>query len=117
MTVLLRHLPYLPFGRSASVSRCSSVWLEAAMVGGGDHVPKVIALIAGSGLGTDALKAVRQAFDNAWAEVAGKFNDVAEKEAARLAIATAILSVATNENRDVEMLKQTGLQAVARKFT
>ena len=31
----------------------------------------------------------------------------------RLILATAILSVATNENRDVETLKQAGLKAVA----
>ena len=65
---------------------------------------------------TDApvLSAARQAFDNAWAEIAGKFNDPAQREAARLSLATAILSVATNENRDVEALKQAGLHAVAR---
>jgi hypothetical protein len=77
-------------------------------------MPKAIALIAGSSLGPEALSAARQAFDNAWAEIAGKFIDVAEKEAARLRLATAILSVATNVNRDVETLKQAGLQALAR---
>jgi hypothetical protein len=76
-------------------------------------MPKAIALIAGSSLGPEALSAARQAFDNAWAEIAGKFIDVAEKEVARLRLATAILSVATNEDRDVETLKQAGLQAVA----
>ena len=85
------------------------------MVGGGDHVPKAIALIAGSSLGPEALNAVRKAFDNAWAEIAGKFNDVAEKEAARLMLAAAILCVATDENRDVEVLKQAGLQVLGRK--
>ena len=77
-------------------------------------MPKAIALIVGSSLGPDALAAVRQAFDNAWAEVAGKFIDVAEKEAARLILATAILSAAANDNRDVETLKQVGLQVLAR---
>ena len=76
-------------------------------------MPKAIALIARSSLGPEALSAARQAFDNAWAEIAGKFIGVAEKEAARLELATAILSVATNENRDVEALKQAGLQAIA----
>jgi hypothetical protein len=77
-------------------------------------VPKAIALIAGSSLGPEALITVRKAFDNAWAEVAGRFNDVGQREAARLSLATAILSVATNEHRDVETLKQAGLQALAR---
>jgi hypothetical protein len=86
---------------------------SSRVVGGGDHVPKAIALIAASCLGPETLTAVRKAFDNAWAEVAGKFYDVAQKETARLTLATAILSVATNENRDVETLKQAGLQALA----
>src|SRR5262245_46142458 len=77
-------------------------------------MPKAIALIAGSNLGTEVLSAARQAVDNDWAKIAGKFNDPAQKEAARLTLATAILSVATNENRDVETLKQAGLGAVAR---
>jgi len=76
-------------------------------------MPKAIALIARSSLGPEALSAARQAFDNAWAEIAGKFIDAEEKEAARLGLATAILSVAANENRDVETLKQAGLRAVA----
>ena len=82
------------------------------MAGGGDHVPKAIALIVGSSLGPEAIDAVRKAFDNAWAEVAGQFDDV-QKEMARLTLAIAILSVATNEHRDVETLKQAGLQALA----
>jgi voltage-gated potassium channel Kch len=77
-------------------------------------VPKALALIAGSSLAPEALTDVRKAFDNAWAEIAGKFVDVAEKEAARLRLAAAILSVATNDNRDVETLKQAGLLALAR---
>jgi hypothetical protein len=85
------------------------------MVGGGDHVPNAIALIAGSGLGSEVLNAARQAFDNAWAEVAGKFYGATQKEAAQLILATAILAVATSENHDVETLKQVGLQALARK--
>ena len=88
---------------------------SSRVAGGGDHVPKAIALIAGSSLGPEALNAVRKAFDNAWAEIAGKFNDVAEKEAARLTLAAAILCVATDENRDVEVLKQAGLQVLGRK--
>ena len=86
------------------------------MASGGDHVPKAIALIAGSSLGPEALTAVRKAFDNAWAEVAGKFNDVGQRGSARLTVAAAILSVATNEHRDVETLKQAGLQALARNY-
>jgi hypothetical protein len=110
-----RRLPCLSFARTTPVHQCSSVRSEAAMVGGGDHVPKAIALIAGSGLGSEVLNAARQAFDNAWAEVAGKFYGATQKEAAQLILATAILAVATSENHDVETLKQVGLQALARK--
>ena len=76
-------------------------------------MPKTIALIAGSSLGPEALYAVRQAFDNGWAEVAGKFQGAAQKEAARITLVTAILTVATNENHDVELLTNVGLQALA----
>jgi hypothetical protein len=46
-------------------------------------------------------------------EVAGQFNDAGQREMARLTLAIAILSVATNEHRDVETLRQAGLQALA----
>lgn len=72
-------------------------------------MPKEIA--TGSGLGPDALNAVRKAFDNAWAEIAGKFSGVAEKEAARLTLAAAILSVASDEKLRCRV-KQAGLEAL-----
>lgn len=95
-------------GMSPESPRLSFATVEVGVM------PKAIALIVGSSLAPEALSAARQAFDNAWAEIAGKFNGAAEKETARLTLATAILSVATNENCDVETLKQAGLQALAR---
>jgi hypothetical protein len=38
-------------------------------------MPKARALIDGASVGPDALKAVGQAFDEAWIEIAGNFND------------------------------------------
>ena len=75
------------------------------------------ALIDGASFGPDALKAVSQAFDQAWGEIASHFNgDPSVTDAARIALANAILSVASDESRDVEVLKQAGLQAMARNY-
>jgi hypothetical protein len=41
-------------------------------------MPKAIAIMAGSRLGPEVLSAARRAFDNAWAEIAGKYIDAAE---------------------------------------
>ena len=108
-----RHLPYLSFGQTAPSVSALLCGRKQRSGGWWDHVPKAIALIVGSGLGPEALSAARQAFDNAWAEVAGKFYGSAQREAAQLTLATAILAVATNESPDVEILKQAGLQALA----
>jgi hypothetical protein len=55
-------------------------------------------LIDGMALGPEALKAIGQAFDEAWAEIAGNFgDDPREIEAARLKLANAFLSVASPE--------------------
>ena len=71
-------------------------------------------LIDGASFGPDALKALGQAFDEAWAEIAGNFgNEPAVIESARLTLAEALLSVADDDSRDVEALKQAALQRMA----
>jgi hypothetical protein len=71
-------------------------------------------LIEGASFGPDALKAIGQAFDEAWTQIAANFgNDPAEIEAARLRLAKAVLSVADDNSRDVEALKQAALQRMA----
>ena len=71
-------------------------------------------LIDGASFGPDALKAIGQAFDEAWAEIAGNFgNEPAVIESARLKLAKALLSVADDNSRDVEALKQAALQRMA----
>ena len=71
-------------------------------------------LIDGASFGPEALRAIGQAFDEAWAEIAHHFlGDRLIEEGARLRLANAILSVATEESRDIQVLKRAGLQAMA----
>jgi hypothetical protein len=56
-------------------------------------MPKARALIEGASLGPEALKAACEAFEEAWAAIASHFKDPTEIEAARLTLASAILSV------------------------
>ena len=71
--------------------------------------------IDGASYGPDALKAIGQAFDEAWQTVAGNF-DADTTEAARLRLANAILSVATEDTRDVDALKRGALEAMALSY-
>ena len=71
-------------------------------------------LIDGASYGPDALKAIGQAFDEAWANSAGNFgDDPSDIERARLKLASALLSVASEDSRDVEVLKKAALQIMA----
>jgi len=71
-------------------------------------------LIEGAAFGPDALKAVGEAFDAAWAEIAGHFgNDLIQVELARLKLADALLSMANEDSRDSEVLKKAALQRMA----
>ena len=71
-------------------------------------------LIDGAAYGPNALKALGQAFDGAWASIAGNFgDDASDIERARLKLATALLSVASEDSRDVEVLKKAALQVMA----
>jgi hypothetical protein len=55
--------------------------------------------------GPEALKAMTQAFDQAWLVIAGNISRDTS-EATRLRLANALLSVATEDSRDVEDLKR-----------
>lgn len=71
-------------------------------------------LIDGASFGPDTLKAIGEAFDAAWAEIAGNFGDnPVVVEAARLKLADALLSIANEESRDVQVLKKAALQRLA----
>jgi hypothetical protein len=56
-----------------------------------------------------------QAFDQAWSVIAGNIRQDAS-EAARLRLANALLSVATEDSRDVEALKGRALEAMALSY-
>ena len=71
-------------------------------------------LIDGVPFGPDALKAIGEAFDAAWAVISANFgNDPVDAEKARLRLAEALLSIADEDSRDVEVLKRAALQRMA----
>jgi len=71
-------------------------------------------LIDGASFGPEALKAVGQAFDAAWAEIATNFGtDPEDIDKARYKLATALLSVASEDSRHVDVLKRAALQSFA----
>jgi hypothetical protein len=71
-------------------------------------------LIDGASFGPEAVKALGQAFDQAWQTISGNFgDDPSDIERARLRLAEAILSVASEASRNVAVLKNAGLQAMA----
>jgi hypothetical protein len=72
-------------------------------------------LIDGRSFGPDALKTIRDAFDVSWAEIAGGVStDPVVVAATRLRLANAVLFVADEGSRDVEVLKQAALEAMSR---
>lgn len=67
--------------------------------------------------GPEALKAMCQAFDAAWGEIAGNFGaDGPAVALARLKLANAVLSTATTDSRDVQVLKRAALLAMAEDY-
>jgi hypothetical protein len=67
--------------------------------------------------GPETVKAMGQAFDQAWAEIAGNFGDTpTQVESARLRLAEAVLSVTSEDSRDVAALKLGALQAMAMDY-
>jgi hypothetical protein len=71
-------------------------------------------LIDGASFGPEALRAIGQAFDEAWAEIATNFgSDPQDTERARLRLARAMLSVANDDSRNVEVLKRAALEQMA----
>lgn len=73
-------------------------------------------VIEGATLGPEALKAIGEAFDQAWADVDDVFAGPLAKEVARLYLANAMLAVATDDSRDVDALRSHGLSALALKY-
>jgi len=74
-------------------------------------------LIDGAALGPETLKTLGDAFDQAWAQIAGNFGDTPfQVENARLRLAEALLSIATEGSMDVAALKAGALQAMAMDY-
>jgi hypothetical protein len=75
---------------------------------------KARALIDGACYGPAALKAIGQAFDEAWAGIAGNFGE-SQVGSARLRLANALLSVASDDSRDVVALMKAALEVMRRQ--
>jgi len=65
--------------------------------------------------GPEALKTMTRAFDQAWSVIGGNIGRDAS-EAARVRLANALLSVATEDSRDVDVLKRKALEAMALSY-
>jgi len=66
--------------------------------------------------GPQSVKAMGQAFDEAWGLIAGNFGSPEETEIARLLLAEAVLSVATKGSCDVIALRSGALRALAMDY-
>jgi hypothetical protein len=74
-------------------------------------------LIDGASFGPEAIRAISEAFDAAWSEIADHFSDdPADTDNVRYKLATALLSIASEDSRDVEVLKKAALQRMARDY-
>jgi hypothetical protein len=70
-----------------------------------------MAIVDTPSYGPEVLKAIAQAFDEAWANIAGNFGGEARAaETARSKLAEALLLAAREGNRDPEALKAAALE-------
>ena len=69
-------------------------------------------LMDGASCGPATLSAMCEAFDKAWAQIAGNFGET-QVDNARLRLAEAMRSIATEGSTDVAALKAGALQAMA----
>ena len=74
-------------------------------------------MVVGASFKPETIKVMAEAFDAAWAAIADNFQGHPEQiEAARTALARAVLSVASEDSKDVKALKDGALQAMAMDF-
>jgi len=72
------------------------------------------ALIERASYRPEVLKAMGQAFDEAWVQIAGNLgNDTIDAEKARLRLARALLSIAHKDGHDVAVPKRAALERMA----
>jgi len=75
---------------------------------------KARSIISSAAFGPETLNVLYRAFDEAWASVAGNFgDDPSVVDRARIRLANALLSVASEESRDPEVLKRAALVVMA----
>jgi hypothetical protein len=71
-------------------------------------------LFENAAFGPEALKVLYQAFDEAWASIAGNFGgDASAAEAARSRLASTVLAIARDGGSDPTAIKNAALQALA----
>jgi hypothetical protein len=74
-------------------------------------------IIEGAAYGPDVVRALGQAFDEAWTEIADNFGSEPKVvEDARVRLAEAVLSVASKHSTDVAAIKNGALQAMATDY-
>jgi len=91
-----------------------SVWRDS--VSCGDSAVKARQLINGASFGPAAIKAMSEAFDLAWEQIASHFDgDPLIRDSARQSLAEAVLAAAAHSIPDVQTLKDAGLSVMASK--
>jgi hypothetical protein len=82
----------------------------------GDTSVKARQLINGASFGPAAIKAMSEAFDLAWEQIASHFDgDPMIRDSARQSLAEAVLAAAAYSIPDVQTLKDAGLSVMASK--
>jgi hypothetical protein len=84
---------------------------------GFEVVMRALRLLDGASFGLEAMLAIGQAFESAWTEIDRNFgDDPADIADARYKLANALLSVAREDSRDVDVLKKAALQQMALEY-
>ena len=74
-------------------------------------------LIEGATYGPETLKVIGKAFDDAWSEIGSHFSPSGlQAQSTRLKLARAVLSVAREDSRDPDELKNAALQVMAMAY-
>ena len=92
------------------------ILLRAGSASCGDFSVKARQLITGASFGPVAIKAMTQAFDEAWEQIASHFDgDPMIRDSARQSLADAVLTAAADNIYDVQALKDASLRLMVSK--
>jgi len=72
-------------------------------------------IIEGASFGPEVIRTAVQAFEDAWVEIADRF-DRSSHASAREVLANAIISAVRTDSADAQVLRGAGLRAMARAF-